>query len=82
MRKLLTLLILVPLDAAAQCAMCTATVDLAVDKKHQVAHGFNHSIAFLLGMMTLLLGILGPYIAWRMKRARRESAQVGDPALP
>ena len=73
MRKLLTLLILVPLRAAAQCAMCTSTVDLAVDKKHQVAHGFNHSIAFLLGMMTLLLGILGPYIAWRMKRARREA---------
>ena len=69
LRSLLALLILLPLRAAAQCAMCTSTVDLAVDKKHQVAHGFNHSIAFMLGVMTLLVAGLGPYIAWRMKRA-------------
>ncbi len=81
MRKLLTLFILVPLDAAAQCAMCTSTVDLAVDKKAQVGAGFNHSIGFMLGMMSLLLGVLGPYIAWRIRRAGRETVRDDNPVL-
>jgi heme/copper-type cytochrome/quinol oxidase subunit 2 len=75
MRKLFSFFILVPLRVFAQCAMCTSTVDLAVDKKNQVGHGFNHSIAFMLGVMTLLLGLLVPYIAWRIRRAARAGVE-------
>jgi heme/copper-type cytochrome/quinol oxidase subunit 2 len=82
MRKYFSLLLLVPLRFLAQCAMCTSTVDLAVDKKNQVGHGFNHSIAFMLGVMTLLLGLLVPYIAWRFRRAARETLQGEDSVLP
>ncbi len=81
MRKLLTLLLLVPLRAAAQCAMCTSTVDLAAEKKQQVGLGFNHSIAFMLGVMTLLLAVLIPYIAWRIRRAARETLPDESPAV-
>ena len=72
MRKYFSLLILLPLRLAAQCAMCTSTVELTSERNHQVGSAFNHSIAFMLLMPTLLVLGVGGLLFFRLRRAAAE----------
>ena len=72
MRKYLSLFFLLPIRLAAQCAMCTSTIELNSDRNHQVGSAFNHSIAFMLLMPTLLVIGVSLLLFFRLRRAAAE----------
>jgi len=55
----LILTILIVSDSAAQCAMCRAVAEDAVDENgFGIAAGLNSGIVFLMGIPYILLGVL------------------------
>lgn len=71
-RKYFSLLFLLPLRLAAQCAMCTSTVELTSERNHQVGSAFNRSIGFMLLIPTLLVIGVGLLLFLRLHRAAAE----------
>lgn len=64
---LLTLVILFPQDAMAQCAMCKASAETSMDSGSKNIAGINQGIIYLLVAPYLLVAIVG-YIWWRSRR--------------
>lgn len=53
--------------AAAQCAMCRASVESNLKNGGQVARGLNIGVLFMLSMPYLVVGTIG-LVWWRHRR--------------
>lgn len=63
---LILLLLIVAIDASAQCAMCTAVADEAVKNGSSQAAGLNKGVLYLFVTPYLLVATIGIYW-WRRK---------------
>ena len=66
---LLILLILLPVTAEAQCAMCRAVLESEGDQS--MAKGINDGIVYLMMFPYLLIGGIGYFIYRSRKKARK-----------
>lgn len=66
---ILLLLVLVSLDAQAQCAMCRAVLESEADQS--AAKGINDGIMYLMVFPYLLMGGVA-YMIWRSRRKSNE----------
>ena len=54
----LVVLVLLPVFADAQCAMCKASVESSQGQKNSVANNLNSGILYLMAMPYLLIGFI------------------------
>lgn len=66
---ILLLLVLISVDAQAQCAMCRAVLESEADQS--AAKGINDGIMYLMVFPYLLMGGVA-YMIWRSRRKNRE----------
>ncbi|SKB46737.1 hypothetical protein SAMN05660776_1207 [Salegentibacter holothuriorum] len=70
---LISLLLLLPELANAQCSMCRAVLESDTDQS--AAKGINNGILYLMAFPYLLVGALGFYI-YRSRRKVKKSQEV------
>lgn len=66
---ILLLLVLISVDAEAQCAMCRAVLESEADQS--AAKGINDGIMYLMVFPYLLMGGVA-YMIWRSRKKNRE----------
>jgi len=66
---ILLLLVLISVDAQAQCAMCRAVLESEADQS--AAKGINDGIMYLMVFPYLLMGGVA-YMIWRSRKKNRE----------
>lgn len=77
MKRMLTVFLFIVLitavcpDAAAQCAMCTATVESAQGAGSSVADGINKGVMYLFFTPYLIIGTIG-YFWWRARKKAQQ----------
>ncbi|HER40147.1 MAG TPA: hypothetical protein ENO10_02910 [Salinimicrobium catena] len=67
--NILLLLVLISVDAQAQCAMCRAVLESEADQS--AAKGINDGIMYLMVFPYLLMGGVA-YMIWRSRKKNRE----------
>lgn len=67
---LLLLVVLAPLGAEAQCAMCKAIAETSQAGGSSVADGLNTGIVYLMFFPYLLLGVVG-FAIYRHRKSHR-----------
>ena len=72
---LLSLLCLLPADAAAQCPMCRMSAESNMAKGGVDGRGLNTGILYMLAMPYLLVGAIG-YWWWRNRKNQAEDMEV------
>lgn len=63
----LVLVVLMPMDTAAQCAMCQATAESSREAGSTVAEGLNKGVLYIFMMPYLILGTIG-FFWWRARK--------------
>lgn len=76
MKKLLllvTLVLIVFLDAQAQCAMCKSVVESNLENGDSIGRGLNDGILYLMGMPYVALAIIALLLSRHNRRAKRKA---------
>ncbi|PCJ80814.1 MAG: hypothetical protein COA57_14780 [Flavobacteriales bacterium] len=62
------ILIIISIDANAQCAMCRAAIESSHEHGETIGQGLNTGILYLMGIPYLLLVGMGVYLFRNLKR--------------
>tara|TARA_B110000037_G_scaffold115918_1_gene133134 strand:+ start:643 stop:876 length:234 start_codon:yes stop_codon:yes gene_type:complete len=71
---ILVLLVMVIIDAGAQCSMCGAVSEAAQKNGSDVAEGLNAGILYLMGVPYVLLLGVGFLLFRKLKQSKAEKA--------
>ena len=68
---LLILVIALPMESIAQCAMCNETARTATEGKNENAIALNNGILYLMALPYIMLATIG-FLWWKYSRKKKK----------